>query len=165
MQISTVNRKYILLMITAFLVVGIIVANILANKQDKEFEMDNVLYQQAIEMYQAGNYEEAKLVISGLVMEQADSEVVNQLAGLIEASNNEYSAAAVYMQKALDINPYKVEEPMFMLQFGEILLRAERLQDAKLVLNRCKDSNWEPNDYPDYQAQVQDLLSQIENMK
>lgn len=165
MQISSVKRKYILLGHTAVLLIGIFIANIIANKQDSEFEIKDHLYQQAVEMYQSGNYEEAQLVISELVRKHADSEVVNQLAGLIEARNSEYASAVVYMQKALDINPYKVEEPMFMLQFGEILLRAERLQDAKLVLNRCKDSNWEPNDYPDYQAQVQDLLLQIENMK
>lgn len=164
MYINNSIRKYILLGITVILLIGIVIASVLAKKQNEEFEKENFIYQQALEMYQSENYEGAKMLISDLVMEHDDSEIVNYLAGLIDASNNDFTSAAVYMQKSLDINPYKVEEPMFMLQFGEILFRAERFEDAKLVLDRCNESNWSPEDYPEYQSQVQDMLKQIENM-
>lgn len=164
MYIKDVYRKYILLGVVIFVIIGILIANILEKKQNAAFETEDFMYQQVLEMYRSENFEGAKLLISDLVTEHSDSEIVNYLAGLIDASKNEYNSAAVYMQKALDINPYKVEEPMFMLQFGEILFKAERIEDAKLVLNRCKDANWEPDDYPDYQAQIQDMLTQIENM-
>lgn len=164
MRKNHVISKYILLGTTAVIIVGIIVASILANKQNERFEAENQVYQQAVELYRSENFEGAKLLIKDLVIERSKSEVVNHLAALIYARNDEYTSAAVYMQKALDINPYNVEEPIFMFQFGEILLRAERIEDAKVVLNHCKESNWEPEGHPEYQAQVQDMLKQIENM-
>ncbi|KYG90270.1 hypothetical protein A0U40_08510 [[Bacillus] sp. KCTC 13219] len=164
MHINEVTRKYILLGIVVLILGGLSVANVLASKQNTKFETEDFIYQQALQMYRSESYTEAKLLISDLLLEHADSEMINYLAGLIDASNGEYTSAAIYMQKALDINPHKVEEPMFMLQFGEVLFLSERFDDAKIVLNRCKESDWQPDDYPDYQAQVQDMLTQIENM-
>lgn len=165
MHLKNKTRKYILLGIIAFIFVGIIAANILANKQDATFETEEFIYQQAVQQYQSGNYAEAQKLIADLVVEKADSEQVNYLAGLIAASVGEYPSAAVYMQKALDINPHNVEAPMFMLQFGEVLFSAKRFDDAKIVLERCKEWNWMPEDYPQYQEQVQEMLTEIENMK
>ncbi|WP_342473092.1 tetratricopeptide repeat protein [Metasolibacillus sp. FSL H7-0170] len=165
MNISEKTRKYILLGLVVFILGGLLIANVLASKQNETFQTEDFLYQQAIQFYQAGNYDEAQKLIADLVAEKANSEMVNYLAGLNAASLGEYSAAAIYMQKALDINPHNVEAPMFMLQFGEILFSAERYDDAKIVLERCKEWNWQPEDYPEYQEQVQGMLTQIENMK
>lgn len=64
----------------------------------------------------------------------------------------------------MDINPHKVEDPMFMLQFGEVLLFAERFGDSKIVLEKCREWGWIPESYPTYQERVTELLTQIENM-
>ncbi|MEC1177738.1 hypothetical protein P9B03_04515 [Metasolibacillus meyeri] len=165
MNIKETTRKYILLSLVVFILAGLITANVLASKQDQTFETEDFLYQQTIQLYQAGSYTEAQAMIADLIVEKADSEMVNYLAGLISASIDEHSVAAVYMQKALDINPHNIEDPMFMLQFGEILFLAERYTDAKMVLERCKEWNWQPQDYPGYQEQVQGMLMQIENME
>ncbi|WP_107942056.1 tetratricopeptide repeat protein [Metasolibacillus fluoroglycofenilyticus] len=159
------TRKYILLSLLIFVMVGFIVATVLANKQNQIFETEDFLYQQTIQLYQAGNYTEAQSLIADLTIENGDSEMVNYLAGLIAANLGEYSAAAIYMQKTLDINPHNVEVPMFMLQFAEVLFSAERYADAKVVLERCKEWNWQPQDYPGYQEQVQGMLAQIENIE
>ena len=73
-------------------------------------------------------------------------------------------SAAVHMQKTLDINPHKVEDAMFMLQFGEILFFAQRYDNAKTVLTRCQESGWVPAEYPEYQQRVQELLTAIEQV-
>lgn len=163
MYIKEVTRKYIFIGLLILIIIGVIVANILAKKQDEEFATEDFLYNQALQLYKDGDYERAQLLVSELTIERADSEIVNYLAGLIAASNNEYESASILMQKSLDINPYKVENAIFMLQFGEILFLAKRYEDAKIVLNRCKDAGWTPEDYPDYQEQVQNMLTQIEN--
>lgn len=104
-------------------------------------------------------------MISDLIIEKADSEMVNYLAALIAGQNGDFPAAVVFMQKTLDINPYNVERPIFMLQFGEMLFSAEKYEEAKIVLQRCIDAGWAPEDYPEYQEQVQGMLLQMENMQ
>ena len=48
-----------------------------------------------------------------------------------------------------------------MLQFGEVLVIAERKEDARIVLERCRDMGWAPEEYPEYQQRVNELLTQI----
>ncbi|MBM7609061.1 putative Zn-dependent protease [Lysinibacillus composti] len=150
--------------IVAFIVLGVIVANVMASKQDKQFSMEDTLYKQATELHSQGNNTEAATYIKELLKLQSESEAVNYLGAVIAASNNEMQQAATLLQKTLDINPYKVEDPMFMLQFGETLYHIERYDDAKIVLTRCQEAGWAPESFPTYQERVAELLSLIENM-
>lgn len=165
MNIKESTRKYILASFVVFVVGSLIVANVLAKKQDEVFSTEDILYQQAIQLYEEGNYSDAQTLISDLITEKADSEMVNYLAALITGQNGDFSAAVVFMQKVLDINPYNVERPIFMLQFGEMLFSAQKYEEAKIVLQRCVDAGWAPDDYPGYQEQVQGMLLQMENMQ
>lgn len=164
MNLKESTRKYILLGIVLFIAVGLVSAKILANKQDKEFATDDALYQQITQLYSEGNYEQAAMMSSELLIRQPKSEAVNYVGGLITANIGEYAQAAVLLQKTLDINPHKVEDPMFMLQFGEVLFFADRNDDAKIVLEKCREWGWAPESYPTYQERVTELLTQIESM-
>lgn len=163
MQLSESKRKYILLGIVAFIVLGLITAKVFASKQDEEFLKDDLLYQQASQLFQEGNTADASIVVKELLERQPKSEVVNYLAGMISANTGEYTQAAILLQKTLDINPHKVEDPMFMLQFGEVLVLAERHADAKIVLEKCREWGWAPEEFPTYQERITELLTQIEN--
>ena len=164
MQLKESTRKYILLGIVAIIIVGILSAKVMGKKQDEVFASEDILYQQVTQLYSEGNYEQASTFASKLLLEQPKSEVVNYLGAIIAASNNDFTQAAILMQKTMDLNPYKVEDAMFMLQFGEILYFAERYEDAKIVLVRCQESGWAPEQYPTYQERVTELLTLIENM-
>lgn len=164
MSLSESTRKYILLGIVLFIILGVIVSKVLANDQDKQFVLADALYQQAFQLAGEGNYEEASLYINELLKLQPDSEAVNYLGGLTAANTDKLEEAVVLFQKTLDLNPYRVEDPMFMLQFGEILLKVERYSDAKIVLTNCQESGWAPEEFPTYQEQVTKLLNTIENM-
>lgn len=163
MQLKESTRKYILLGMVLFIVIGLISAKVMAKKQDNEFLADDAMYQQASQLYTEGHYAEATEMINILLSRQPKSEVVNYLGGLLTANNGDYTQAAILLQKTLDINPHKVEDPMFMLQFAEVLFFAERYKDAKVVLEKCREWGWAPEDYPTYQERVTDLLTQIEN--
>ena len=104
-------------------------------------------------------------MVNALLLKQPKSEVANYLGGLISADNGDYKQSVILLQKTLDINPYKVEDPMFMLPFGEVLFFAERYDDAKVVLEKCREWGWVPESYPTYQERVTELLTQIENMQ
>lgn len=164
MNLNESTRKYILLGILLFILGGTFTAKILANKQDSAFAIEDTLYQQITQLYSEGDYEQASILGSDLLLKKPNSEAVNYISGLIAANKGEYIQAAILLQKKLDINPYKVEDSMFMLQFGEVLFFAERYEDAKMVLEECRKQNWIPEDYPNYQDRVTELLMQIESM-
>lgn len=165
MQFKESTRKYILLGLVLLIGVGIVSAQVLASKQDEEFKYEDMLYQQANQLYQEGNNEEAALFINELLLKKPDSETANHLGGIITAENGEYNQAEILLQKSLDLNPHKVEDPMFMIQFAEVLFFAEKYLESKIVLEKCRDWGWSPETYPNYQERVTELLNQIENME
>ncbi|MFL0581101.1 tetratricopeptide repeat protein [Solibacillus silvestris] len=164
MQFKESTRKYILLGLVLLIVVGIVSAQVLASKQDEEFKYEDMLYQQANQLYQEGNNEEASLFINELLLKQPNSESANRLGGIIAAEKGDYNQAVILLQKTLDLNPHNVEDPMFMIQFAEILFFAAEYLESKIVLEKCREWGWSPEAYPDYQERVTELLNQIENM-
>ncbi|MER2190022.1 MAG: hypothetical protein ABS951_03605 [Solibacillus sp.] len=164
MRLTEKNRRYILVGMVAFIVIGIFTAKILGSKQDEQFMYEDALYAQANQMYQEGNYIDAMVFSNELLELQPKSEDANYLGALIAAQTGEYKQAAILLQKTMDLNPYKVEDSIFMLQFGEILFMAERHDDAKVVLEKCREMGWVPEELPTYQERVTKLLTQIENM-
>lgn len=164
MQLTESTRKYILLGIVILIAVGFISAKVLASKQDEEFATEDLLYQQASQLYQDGNNTDASTIINELLLKQPQSEAANYLGGLIVANNGDYNQGVILLQKTLDLNPHKVEDPMFMLQFAEVLFFAEKYEEAKIVLEKCREWGWAPESYPTYQESVTELLNQIENM-
>ena len=164
MHLSENSRRYILLGIVIFIILGLISSKVLASKQDDKFLEKDMLYQQVSQLYNEEKYDEASLYIDEMLKRQPNSEIANYLGGLVTASIGEYHQATILLQKTLDINPYKAEDPMFMLQFGEILFFAERYSDSKVVLEKCREWGWVPEQYPTYQERITELLTQIENM-
>ena len=164
MNLKESTRKYILLVVVLFIIVGLVFAKVLAKKQDTQFLTEDILYQQAVQLYGESKFSKASIYINELLLVQPKSEAVNYLGGLVAANNNDYQQATILLQKTLDINPYKVEDAIFMLQFGEILVLDERYENAKTVLVRCQESAWVPESYPEYQQRVSELLTQIETM-
>ncbi|WP_068986201.1 MULTISPECIES: tetratricopeptide repeat protein [Lysinibacillus] len=165
MTITEPVRKYILSGIVACVVIGLIVANVLASKQDEDFSSNDILYSQAIQLQAEGNYEDAWNAVSKVLKTEPNSEIANYLAGIIAVNRGDVKQAAIYMQKTLDINPYKVEDATFMIQLGEIFVAAEKYEEAKIVLLRCQESGWAPEEIPNYQDHVATLLAQIENLQ
>lgn len=162
MQLRESTRRYILLGMVTFIILGVIVAKAMAKSQDEQFATEDLLYQQASQLASEGNFEEASSYINELLKRQPDSEAVNYLGGLIFANKGDMKKSSVLFQKTLDINPHKVDDPMFMLQFGEALFNVKRYEDAKIVLVHCQESSWSPEDYPNYQTRVENLLKSIE---
>ncbi|MGE7986528.1 tetratricopeptide repeat protein [Lysinibacillus fusiformis] len=151
--------------IVAFIVIGLVVANVLANKQDEDFMMSDTLYDHAVQLQASGDLEGAEAAILEVLKNQPNSEIANYLAGLTAAQNDDFKKASIHMQKVLAINPYKVEDPRFMVQLGEVFLGAEKYDEAKVVLLRCQESQWTLEDLPNYQEHVAELLAQIENLQ
>jgi len=164
MQFNETTRKYILLGVVIFIVIGLLSAKAIAKKQDNEFLTEDLMYQQASQLSSEGNFEEASKHINDLLLKQPNSEMANYFGGIIAANKRDFKQSTILLQKTLDINPYKVEDAIFMLQFGEALFFAERYEDAKIVLEKCREGGWAPESYPSYQERINELLTQTENM-
>ncbi len=155
-------RKYILSCIVVLIVFGLIVASILAKKQDEEFIKNESLYNNAVQLQSNGDLEGAESALSQVLEKQPNSEIANYLVALIIAQKGDLKQAAMHMQKVLEINPHKVEDPRFMIQLGEIFIGAKKYEEAKIVLLHCQQSHWTLEDIPNYQEHVSSLLEQIE---
>lgn len=162
MKSSEINRRYILLAIVGVIIVGIFLSEWLGSKQDEQFLYEDQLFNTVQEYVNNGRGQEALPYLQELLETHANSEAVNYMAALVYADTEDMNASAVHMQKVIDINPYKVEDAIFMIQFGEILFFTERYDDAETVLIRCQDSGWMPESFPEYQQRVQQLLDEIE---
>lgn len=163
MEFKDSTRKYILIGLVLLIVIGLFTAKVLGKQQDEEFAMDDALYEQVSQLYSEGKYEEAAQYSTELLQRQPDSEAVNYIGGLVAANTNEYEQAAILLQKTVELNPYKVEDSVFMLQFGEVLYGAERYADAQIVLLKCQEWGWAPAEIPNYQERVAQLLTEIES--
>lgn len=153
--------KVVLTSMLIFILVGLVLANILRKDQDKTFENNYIEYNQLVEAYSTGDINSAFLIGTNLLKKIPSSEQVNYVTGLAALDSSDYNMAAVLLQKTLDLNPHKVEDPIFMINFGEALFYSEKLSEAQIVLMRCKDSGWMPENYPDYQNRVSELLDLI----
>lgn len=161
MVLEEVNRK-LLLAIIGVMVVGIFAAKWMGNKQDEQFAYEDELYNLVQQYLSSDQVEEAIPYVHELLEIKPNVEAVNYAAALVYSKTGDMKAAAVHMQKALDINPYRVDDAMFMLGFGEMLFFAGRYEDAKMVLIQCQESGWAPETYPDYQLRLEQLLAGIE---
>ncbi|MFP3919805.1 hypothetical protein U5N28_18530, partial [Lysinibacillus telephonicus] len=164
MQFRESTRKYILIGMVAFIVLGLIVAKVMAKSQDEQFATEELLFQKATQLSSEGNFKEASVYINELLKTKSDSEDVNYLGALISVNIGEIDQAVILFQKTMDLNPHRVEDPMFMLQFGETLFKVGRYDDAKIVLARCKESAWAPREIPNYQTKVSEILKSIEEI-
>ncbi|WP_342559447.1 tetratricopeptide repeat protein [Metasolibacillus sp. FSL K6-0083] len=162
MIIKESTRKLILIAVIIIIAIGLLVAKVMAKKQDEQFANNEALYSQVIQLYSQQQFAEAAPLAEELLKKQPNAEIVNYISGMIAAGNEEFVAAAVHLQKTLDINPYKVEDAIFMLQFAEVLVHAENYEAAQKVLEKCQQAEWAPEDYPTYQEHVQELLADIE---
>lgn len=160
MNVSDSARRYIVMGLALFVILGLITASILGNKQDTAFQNNNVLYGMLTQQLQEGNYNDALATAELLGESQKTSEVVNYITALAAINAGENDKALMHMQRTLDINPHKVEDSMFMLQYAEILVQAEKKDEATQVLERCEVLPV-PEIFPEYKERIIQLQEQL----
>lgn len=160
MSFSSTNRKYIFIGVILIVIIGLFIAYFLGKKQDQKFAHEDALYNALVQHLQEEKYEDSLIIADNLKKQQQESEILNYAIALAAANTGEFEKAVSHMQRTMDFNPHKVEDSMFMLQYAEMLLFAEREADAKIVLERCTTLPI-PETYPQYEERIQQLLSQI----
>lgn len=160
MKITDTAIRYAVVGIVAILFLGLGYASFSGKEQDKQFFSEQVTYNQALQYIQEEQYDQALPILQQVEKKNPKSTVVKYYLGTTLANTGEWSSAVREYQNILDLNPYKVEDAMFMIQFANVLINADKLEEAKLVLERCQTLS-NPDQMPDYQEQVNALLMQI----
>ncbi|MGG0670216.1 hypothetical protein ABE073_17005 [Lederbergia citrisecunda] len=160
MKVSDSARKYIVIGLALFVIFGIITAMIMGNRQDKIFQTTNMTYSLMVQELQEGQYSESLAKADTLDDSKKSSEIVNYLIAIAAINTGEIDKAILHMQKVLDLNPYKVEDSMFMLQYAEMLVQAEKKSEAAQVLKRCEVLRV-PESYPEYKERILQLQQQL----
>ncbi|MDP4086533.1 MAG: hypothetical protein Q8934_18280 [Bacillota bacterium] len=142
------------------LVFGLGYAFFSGKKQDEQFANVQAIYNQSLQLYKQGQYGKALPLLRQVEGIQTDSYAVRYNTGLALANTRDWNGAATEFKNVLDINPNNVEDPVFMLQFAEILTFAKKNDEAKMVLARCENLPI-PQQIPDYKNEVNVLLAQL----
>ncbi|MEK5146073.1 tetratricopeptide repeat protein [Psychrobacillus sp. FSL K6-4615] len=160
MKIADKTVRNVVVVLIVVLILGIFYASKSSEKQDEQFFKEQATFNQAIDYFQGGQYELAIPLLTKVGKEQPESEVVKYYLALALSNTGEWSSASQEYQEVLNVNPYKVKDSMFMIQFAEVLLNAEKFEEAKVVLERCQTLPI-PDQMPDYQEFVNILLMQV----
>ncbi|MDW2876415.1 MULTISPECIES: tetratricopeptide repeat protein [Bacillaceae] len=151
-------RKFVLLGLVALVGAGTIYTYIAGENQDKRYIEDFQQYQVALgEMQedQIGNAKEKMLHLHNKYHDQAN---ITRNLGLIYAMEGDFEKAALYYQKAVDQMPFIVQDPLFSLQFGEMLFYKGELGISQQYIEHGKAVG-----LPDeYVQRADELLAQIE---
>lgn len=153
-------RRYITVGIIVFIGIGLGVANWMGKKQDSLYQLDSQQYNLMLSEIQNEHYSDALGLGVGLEKKHSNSDNIHYLTGIAATNTGDYEKGVQQFQRVLDINPYKVEEAIFMLQYAEILLYAEKSAEAAVVLERCSTLP-APVSYPDYHEKVTALQMQL----
>ncbi|WP_394188568.1 tetratricopeptide repeat protein [Paenisporosarcina quisquiliarum] len=154
------TRRKITFGIGLFILIGLFTANIMGKRQDEAFINDHHTYNQAVQKLEEGEFEEALKTTKVLEVSQSSSEAVNYIIGLSAANSGQYNTALLHMQRLLEINPHRVEDPIFMIQYAEILLTLGNQVAAEKVLNKCLELP-KPTNYPQYEEKIIQLQEQL----
>lgn len=156
-----IYRKLILLGLVLFIVVGTIYTYQQGKKQDERFVADYQSYQLSLARMQDQNVDEAIEQLMKLHNRYPDQANLTRNLGLAYAIKGEMEKAALYYQKAVETRPFIVRDPMFSLQFAEILYAQEEYKGAKKYLENCKAIGV-PEEFI---SRVDELLAYIETIK
>ncbi|MEH7526429.1 hypothetical protein V7149_24665 [Bacillus sp. JJ1503] len=156
-----IYRKLMLLGLVIFVGIGIFYSYKVGKKQDKGFVEDYQSYQLSLTQMQEENYDGAKDQLTKLHNKYPDQASITRNLGLLYAIEGDKDKAALYYQKAVDQRPFIIQDPMFSLQFAEILLSIEENAAAKEYLEYSKKQGIPE----EFKGHVEELLAYLETIK
>ncbi|WP_313801748.1 tetratricopeptide repeat protein [Cytobacillus sp.] len=156
-----IYRKLILLGLVLLIGIGVFYTYNAGKTQDKGYVEDYQSYQMSLAQMKENQLEESKKELMKLHQTYPDQANITWNLGLAFALDGDLENASLYYQKAVDQRPFIVQEPMFSLQFAELLFAKEEFGLAKQYLEHCKTIAI-PEEFV---SRVDELLAYIDNIK
>jgi len=160
MNIKDTGIRYMVTILVLIVIIGLGYASLTGKTHDKKILKEQTRYTQALQFLQNQEYDQAVTLLKLVKEDYPNSATVKYYLGTSLANIREWNSAAQEYQQILDLNPYKVKEPIFMIQFAGILINAKKLDEAKIVLEKCLTLPI-PEQIPNYLEQVNSLIDQI----
>lgn len=156
-----IYRKLILLGLVLIVGIGTYYTYKQGEKQDKRFAEDYQNYQLSLTQMQEGNLDKAKEQLVKLHNQYPDQANITWNLGLSYAIEGDMNKAVLYYQKAVEQRPFIVQDPMFSMQFAEILYEKGEYTAAIQYLKHCKTIAISE----EYTGRVDSLLAYLETIK
>ncbi|MBB5324196.1 putative Zn-dependent protease [Anoxybacillus tepidamans] len=150
-------NRYVFFGLIVFVFAGIGYAYWKGERQDQQFKQDYIQYQQAFEWIKQSNGEQALQLLQPLLKKYPDRYNIMRYVGLAYAMKNDFRRASLYYEKAITQRPFLQEDPIFTLQFGEILYFNGEYAKAKAYLEKSKQLPGSEN----YHSRIDELLTLI----
>lgn len=160
MKITDTAIRYTVAVIITALLIGFGYASAAGKKQDEQLLTEQAAFYQAFRHIEDEQFDEALKKLQLVDKENSSSEIVKYYLGTVYTYLEDWNKASLEYQRVLDLNPYKVKDSLFMLQFANVLINAEKSEEARTVLEHCRTLPI-PEQLPEYQEQVNALLMQI----
>lgn len=160
MDITGNSFRIIVSVIIVAIIIGLGYSSALGKKQDEQFLIDQSRYNYALQELQNENYNLALKELEKINSKKYKSAPLKYLQGISLLNNQNYGRAITEFQLLIDYNPYITEDAHFMLLFAKTLINGDQLNDAMIVLEKCKEIS-DPDTVPDYQKQVNELINYI----
>ncbi|WP_231584141.1 tetratricopeptide repeat protein [Domibacillus indicus] len=162
MKLTDSSIRYIVAGIFLCLAIALIYTHFSGEKQDEKVTEIYYTYQQAFELLQQGQYAQALPLLEQVKAEEPDSVPVTHYLGMSYVNTNELSKASRAYKQVVELNPYKIEDALFMIQFADVLTLNGEKEEALTVLAQCKNLPV-PASMPDYQEQVAAKMKELKN--
>jgi predicted Zn-dependent protease len=159
MEVKESHVRYIVIGMIIVIMLGFGYTHVAGKKQDEQYLKSYNQFNQAVQLITKNQFLEAKPLLIEIEKKYPNSALVKHYLGLALANTGELKPAITKMKAALDLNPYLAENPIFMLQFAEILMFAGEKKEARFVLERCKTLS-PPANIPDYKQKVDALIQE-----
>lgn len=141
-------------------VAGLFYSNIAAKKQDEVFASNQNTLDNAINLIEQTSYEEALDLLKDIEKENSDSVLLHYYKGIALSNLGDKSEAVSSYQKVLQLNPYLVEDAVFMFQYAQVLFENNENIAALEVLDRIKGLE-ELEETPDLKDRIVILQEEI----
>ena len=148
--------KYILIGLVLFGVIALIWTNHVAKKTDEELIQDFSTIQQSTQKLSIGEIDVASF--EKLQQKYPKEYLIAYQLGYAYLTMGNMQPALTMYTRAIDLNPYLVENNEFMYQYALVLANNEQKDSAKTVIARAQQLPGDEN----YIQRLESLLTQVE---
>ncbi|MDQ0244817.1 Tfp pilus assembly protein PilF [Bacillus fengqiuensis] len=130
--------NYLFYSLIVFILLGVSYAYIQGKKQNEVFKADYQEYQIALKLIDQGGNSQSISILEKQAEKYPDRYNILHKLGLSYAQAGDWGKAVHYYQRAIDQRPFLQMDPVFTMQFAEILFFNNEYVKARAYLEKSK---------------------------
>lgn len=126
-------------------------------EQDKQFQADYIQYQQASQLANENRPKEAIAILNPLSEKYPESAILPYEYGIACYLAQDYESSVKYMKEFISRRPVILHNKQFLVQYGEILYRADELDLSRRYLLAGLNGNGDQSSVNNAQKFLQEI--------